>query len=456
MSSTRSILMVVANPSVSTTTGWPVGFWAAELIHPYDAFTQKGYEVTIASPNGGSVAMDAYSDPHDASGYSKDDTLSLQYLNMPEFVGRLENTPSVAQLKADDFDTIVVAGGQSPMFTFQDAVALQTLFLDFYNKGKVSAALCHGTSLLLYLKDANGEPFVKGKTMTGFANSEEDFADQAVGQKLMPFRIEDEARKLGANFVVAPAFQPHAVCHGCLITGQQQHSGGEVAKLLIEALEQQGELDGFLNIAFFGIGRVGSALADHLARLGHTVSITAHDPDSQSIKDARAKNASLVVRPVQEAVASAQVIFLATPFQANEAVLGKAGDLTGKILVDCTNPIGPGRTHGLKNETSGGEFVQKLAPGAKVVKAFSIYGYENLADNHYPGYGELKPAMLIAGDDLDAKKTVATLCKQLGWEPVDTGDISMSLHLEHMTLLWTKMGRGQDRGAGFVWAMLQR
>jgi hypothetical protein len=150
------------------------------------------------------------------------------------------------------------------------------------------------------------------------------------------------------------------------------------------------------------------------------------------------------------------VIFLATPFRVVEAVLKNAGDLTGKIVVDCTNPIGPGMTHGLKNELSGGEFVQQLVPGAKVVKAFSTYGYENLVDNRYPGYNKLKPAMLIAGNDPDAKHTVATLCQQLGWAPVDTGDIGSSLHLEHMTLLWTKMGRAQGRGAGFVWAMLQR
>lgn len=456
MSSTGRILMVVANPAVATTTGWPVGFWAAELIHPYDVFTRSGYQVTIASPNGGKVELDAYSDPRDSSGYSKDDTLSLQYLNTPEFVRLLENTPSVADLKADDFDTIVVAGGQSPMFTFQDADGLQKLFLEFYNQGKLSSALCHGTSLLLHLKDAKGEPFVKGKTMTGFANSEEDFADQAVGQKLMPFRIEDEARKLGANFTAAPAFQPHAIRDGRLITGQQQNSGGEVAKLVMEGLEQQAELGGFLHIAFFGIGKVGSALADHLARLGHTVTIVAHDLNSQSLKAAQEKNANFMVKPPQEAVTDAQVIFLATPFRANETVLQNAGDLAGKILVDCTNPIGPGLTHGLKNEPSGGEFVQRLAPGARVVKAFSIYGYENLADNHYPGYGELKPVMLMAGNDPDAKKTVAALCKQLGWEPVDAGDISMSLHLEYMTLLWAKMGRAQGRGAGFVWAMLKR
>ncbi|MGB8330946.1 MAG: type 1 glutamine amidotransferase domain-containing protein, partial [Polyangiales bacterium] len=77
--------------------------------------------------------------------------------------------------------------------------------------GKVHAALCHGTSLLLHLRGPGGEPFVKGRKITGFANSEEDFADQAVGQKLMPFRIDDEARKLGANFVTAEACAPFAV-----------------------------------------------------------------------------------------------------------------------------------------------------------------------------------------------------------------------------------------------------
>jgi len=241
MKSTRHrILMVVANPAISTTTGWPVGFWASELIHPYDAFTTRGYQVTIASPEGGKVDLDAYSDPRDSSGYSKNDTLSLRYLEDSNFAKLLENTPGVDDLKVDDFDAIVVAGGQSPMFTFEKAYGLQRLFLEFYSQGKVSAALCHGTSLLLYLSKQNGEPFVKGKTMTGFANSEEDYADHAVGMKLMPFRIEDEARALGANFSAVDAFQPHAIRDENLIMGQQQHSGGEVARLVIEALEEAG------------------------------------------------------------------------------------------------------------------------------------------------------------------------------------------------------------------------
>lgn len=236
MTNKKRILMVVANPTTSTTTGWPVGFWASELIHPFDAFAQAGYEITVASPDGGKVELDAMSDPRDESGYSKDDTLSEHYLGKPDFVALLEQTPSVTDLSVDDFDAIVVCGGQAPMFNFREAKGLQDTFMGFVGANKVHAALCHGTSLLLYLTNPDGTPFARGRRMTGFANSEEDFADEAVGQKLMPFRIEDEANELGAEFVTAEAFAPFAIDDGLLITGQQQHSGGAVAKLVIDVL----------------------------------------------------------------------------------------------------------------------------------------------------------------------------------------------------------------------------
>jgi predicted dinucleotide-binding enzyme len=211
-----------------------------------------------------------------------------------------------------------------------------------------------------------------------------------------------------------------------------------------------------MKIAFIGIGNVGPALANRLADLGHEVLVAAHDPESESVKAALTKIPTLKAKAMPEAISEADVVFLATPFAASEAALRSAGSLAGKTLVDCTNPIGPGLTHGLKNEISGGEHVQDLVPEANVVKAFTIYGYENFADAGYPGYGDLKPAMLIAGNDPGAKETVSALCEELGWTPVDTGDISASLHLEHMTLLWVKMGRVQGRGPDFVWAMLTR
>ncbi|HEY9811471.1 MAG TPA: type 1 glutamine amidotransferase domain-containing protein [Halomicronema sp.] len=236
MKMNKRILMVVANSSVSTTLGWPVGFWAAELIHPYDAFIKAGCEVKIASPLGGKVEFDSLSDPRDSSGYSKDDSLSLDYINQPEFMELLENTPAISEVDPNIFDAIVVCGGQSPMFTFRQDKALAELFVAFYQSNKPSAALCHGTCLLLETKLGDGSYLIAGKTMTGFANSEEDYADEVVGQKVMPFRIEDEAKKLGANFVTKEPFAPHALHDGNLITGQQQNSGYETAKLVLEML----------------------------------------------------------------------------------------------------------------------------------------------------------------------------------------------------------------------------
>jgi 8-hydroxy-5-deazaflavin:NADPH oxidoreductase len=211
-----------------------------------------------------------------------------------------------------------------------------------------------------------------------------------------------------------------------------------------------------MNIAFIGIGQVGSALAGHLAALGHTVTIAARDRNSKSVTTALAKYPQLQVAFPLEAIAAAEIVFLATPFTAVQAALAEAGDLSGKILVDCTNPVGPNLTHMLKSEQSGAEVVQSLAPNAKVVKAFTIYGFENFEDNSYPGYGDLKPAMLIAGDDAISKQGVSELCQALGWEAVDTGNLAMSLHLEHMTLLWIKMARVQGLGPDFVWAMLRK
>ncbi|NEP18444.1 MAG: type 1 glutamine amidotransferase domain-containing protein [Leptolyngbya sp. SIO4C1] len=237
---TQHILMIVSNPAISTTLGWPVGFWAAELIHPYDAFTKAGCQVTIASPKGGKVEFDALSDPRDESGYSKDDALSLQYIEQPAFMQLLEDTPAIADLSLDEFDAVVICGGQGPMFTFRQDSALADLFMQFYQAGKPSAALCHGTCLLLETKLDSGDYLIADKTMTGFANSEEDYADQAVGQKVMPFRIEDEAKKLGASFVTGEPFSAYAVQDGHLITGQQQNSGTKTAKLVLSALNVAG------------------------------------------------------------------------------------------------------------------------------------------------------------------------------------------------------------------------
>jgi putative intracellular protease/amidase len=130
------------------------------------------------------------------------------------------------------------------MFTFENASDLHAKFVEFYEKGKVASALCHGVAILKFAKLSNGEYLAKGKTVTGFANVEEDFADEAVwsygmlerGKHIMPWRIEDEMKAIGANYVSAGMWRGFAIRDGNLITGQQNFSGGETAKLIIAAL----------------------------------------------------------------------------------------------------------------------------------------------------------------------------------------------------------------------------
>jgi len=233
----KRVLVVAANPSTSRTTGWPVGFWWAELTHPYQAFVEAGYEVEIRSVDGGALAADGFSDPEDPSGYSAHDLLSLGFKKSPRHAALLQATKSVDGVDPSAYDAVFLVGGQSPMVTFRGNAKVQRLVSSFFEAGKVTALVCHATCALLETKLSSGELLVKGKTWTGFANGEEKVADAFVGKRIQPFWIEDEARRIeGTNFVVDQPFRPFAVRDGLLVTGQQQNSGAAAARLVIEAV----------------------------------------------------------------------------------------------------------------------------------------------------------------------------------------------------------------------------
>jgi putative intracellular protease/amidase len=233
------ILMVASSPTVSKQTNWPIGFWAAELTHPLRVFQEAGYEVELVSTEGGKLEMDGYSNPTDASGYSAHDVISLGYMQQKSFNDMLVNTKKLTEADAKNYDAIFLVGGQGPMYTFRGNKDLEKLFVSFYEAGKPSAAVCHSTTLLLEAKKSNGELLVAGKTWTGFADAEEEFADKAVGMKIQPYRIEEEAKKIpGTTFKVAAPFSSYAIADGNLITGQQQNSGAAAAELLVKALNK--------------------------------------------------------------------------------------------------------------------------------------------------------------------------------------------------------------------------
>jgi predicted dinucleotide-binding enzyme len=209
-----------------------------------------------------------------------------------------------------------------------------------------------------------------------------------------------------------------------------------------------------MNITFIGAGQVGGALAQRLAEAGHEVVLAERELGSASA--AKARSSRLSSAPVEEAVRGAELVFLATPFSAVSSVLSPLVDaLAGKILVDCTNPVGPGLSHGLKSERSGSELLQSLVPQARVVKAFTIYGFENLENPEFPA-ANMKPAMFFCGDDGAAKAKVAELITDCGFEPLDVGGLVQALHLEHMTLLWVRMVRLNGHSPRLTWAALTR
>ena len=234
----KRIIFVVSNEVNPGPAGFPVGYYLTELAHPYWAFQQRGYTMNIASPSGGRVVHDAMSDPEGGRFGPPQDFLSIGFKHSLKVKSLLENTKKLSEVKLADHDAIFVIGGLGPMVTFTDNTELHKLFASFYEAGKVSATICHGSVILLKTRLANGLLLVEGKQWTGFCDAEEEVVDKAYSKQVQPFRIETEAKKIpNTRFVQGPAYKPFAVRDGLLISGQQGSSGGRTADLVIQALE---------------------------------------------------------------------------------------------------------------------------------------------------------------------------------------------------------------------------
>lgn len=159
----------------------------------------------------------------------------MGFLNTPELVTLLENTPKLSTLDYNSYDALV---RQSPMFTFRNNRDLHNAIRAFYEAEKPVVAFCHGVAALVDATLSDGSYLVTGKTVTGFANVEEEYSDKAAGTRIMPWRLEDALKERGANYVQAGLFKQFAIRDGRLITGQQQYSGRKVAQLMIATLGQ--------------------------------------------------------------------------------------------------------------------------------------------------------------------------------------------------------------------------
>lgn len=189
-------------------------------------------------------------------------------------------------------------------------------------------------------------------------------------------------------------------------------------------------------IAIIGTGSVANALGPAFAGFGHDIVYGSRDPNRESVQSlvARTGNSASATTPA-EAAADADAILLAVPWNAVEAVVASLGDLSGKVVIDPTNPriVGDDGLRDYAVETSNGELIQGWAPNARVVKAFNTMGWETMLDPDASGGPVTVP---IVGNDDDAKAFVAELARGLGLEPIDLGPIRYAHAIESLYLLW--------------------
>lgn len=210
-----------------------------------------------------------------------------------------------------------------------------------------------------------------------------------------------------------------------------------------------------MKIAVVGAGNVARPLALGWSSKGHEVTLAVRDPGAPRVRRLVEESGDrLVARSVRDAAAAAEVVVLATPWSAVEEALLAAGDLAGKVLLDCTNPLTPdlsGLTLG--HATSGGERVAALAAGARVVKIFNTTGAANM---ERPDYGGTPVSMLHAGDDDAANAVAAGLARDIGFEPVLLGPLAAARLLEPFALVWITLAFQRGLGPDFCLQVLAR
>lgn len=210
-----------------------------------------------------------------------------------------------------------------------------------------------------------------------------------------------------------------------------------------------------MDIAILGAGSVGAALGRGWIAAGHVLTFGVRNPGDEKYRELN-QNLGGAARfaSIGEAAAGAETVVLATPWDAAESAIRAAGDLSGRIVIDATNPLKPGLaglTHA--GDDSGGEQVGRWAAGAKVVKAFNTVGFNIMADPLLDGR---RAAMFVCGDDAGARAAVARLAVDLGFEAVEAGGLATARQLEPLALLWIRSAYQFGLGREFAFGLLRR
>lgn len=223
----KKVLFVLTSHDELGNTGLNTGFWTEELAAPYYALSDKGVEITLASPKGGQPPIDPKSEDPSSQ------TDATRRMDADQVLkDKLENTHQLSEVKSEDFDAVFYPGGHGPLWDLAEDKVSQQLIVDFYSSNKPVAFVCHAPGVLKDVK-IDGEYLVKGKNVTGFTNTEEEAVQLT---DVVPFLVEDMLKKNGGVYSKIEDWSPYAIVDGRLVTGQNPASSEKVAEELLKLI----------------------------------------------------------------------------------------------------------------------------------------------------------------------------------------------------------------------------
>ncbi|MGH8603636.1 MAG: type 1 glutamine amidotransferase domain-containing protein [Gammaproteobacteria bacterium] len=222
------ILMVLTSRDQLGDTGKKTGFWLEEFAAPYYVFKDAGAEITLASPKGGQPPLDPKSDEPDSQTEA-----TVRFKKDKVAQTALANTLRLSSVSVEDHAAVFYPGGHGPLWDLSEDPDSIALIEAMYGAGKPVAAVCHAPAVFRHAKAPDGSPLVQGKSVTGFANTEEAAVELT---NVVPFLVEDELKKNGGKYSKGDDWKPYTVTDGNLMTGQNPASSEAVAKTVVQQL----------------------------------------------------------------------------------------------------------------------------------------------------------------------------------------------------------------------------
>ena len=225
------ILMILTSHDKLGDTDKKTGFWLEEFASPFYVFKDAHAEITLASPQGGQPPLDPKSDEPDFQTEA-----TRRFKSDQDAQKELANTLRISEISPDDYDAVFYPGGHGPLWDLTQNSSSIAIIESMNANGKTVAAVCHAPAVLINAKKTDGTPFVNGRSVTGFSNSEEDAVQLSA---IVPFQLEDELKKQGAKYTRADEWQPYAVTDGNLITGQNPASSEIAARAVLDNISSR-------------------------------------------------------------------------------------------------------------------------------------------------------------------------------------------------------------------------